>query len=40
MPGEEMKPGDLRTFQKGSGEAVVLAIGIRAARQGRNHLRI
>lgn len=40
MAAEEMKPGDVRTFQKGSGEAVVLAIGIWAARQGRDHLRI
>jgi hypothetical protein len=36
----EMKPGDVRTFRKGNGEAVVLAIGIWAKREGKDRLRI
>ena len=28
-----MKPGDIRTFQKGRGNAAVLAVGVWAARQ-------
>jgi len=35
MKSDEMKPGDLRTFQRGTGNAVVLAIGIWTARQGK-----
>lgn len=34
MPSREIKPGDVRTFKKGSGNAIVLAIGIWAARPG------
>ena len=37
---DEMRPGDVRTFRKGSGESVVLAIGVWAAREGKNRLRI
>ena len=36
----DMKPGDLRTFRRGNGEAVVLAIGIWAGREGKNRIRI
>lgn len=36
-----MKPGDVRTFKKGDGNAVVLAVGVWAARQGRQvHIHI
>jgi hypothetical protein len=31
-----MKPGDIRTFKKGSGNAAVLAVGVWAARQTKN----
>lgn len=34
-----MKPGDLSTFTKGDGNAVVMAVGLWAARDGI-HLRI
>jgi hypothetical protein len=34
-----MKPGDERTFRKSNGNAVVLAVGLWAARDGM-HLRI
>ena len=40
MTQESMKPGDVRTFRKGDGEAVVLAIGVWAAREGKGRLRI
>lgn len=40
MQKEDMKPGDVRTFKKGGGEAVVLAVGIWAGREGKNRLRI
>jgi len=36
----EMKPGDVRTFKRGSGNAVVLAIGIWADREKGGALRI
>jgi hypothetical protein len=35
----EMRPGDVRRFQQGEGNAVVLAVGIWAKRE-RQHLRI
>jgi hypothetical protein len=31
-----MKPGDIRTFKKGNGNAAVLAIGVWAARTGKS----
>jgi hypothetical protein len=31
-----MKPGDIRTFKKGTGNAAVLAIGVWAARSAQN----
>jgi hypothetical protein len=31
-----MKPGDIRTFKKGKGNAAVLAIGVWATRQTKN----
>jgi hypothetical protein len=34
-----MNPGDTRTFKRGDGNAVVLAIGVWAARSG-NHIRV
>jgi len=40
MAQDDMKPGDVRTFRKGNGEAVVLAIGIWAGRGGKDRLRI
>lgn len=40
MTRDNMKPGDVRTFQKGGGEAVVLAIGLWARREGKNRIRI
>ncbi len=40
MTHDDMKPGDVRTFRKGQGDAVVLAIGIWAGREGKNRLRI
>ncbi len=30
-----MRPGDIRTFKKGNGNAVVVAIGVWAARRGK-----
>ena len=39
MKTEEMQPGDVRLFKKGNGNAVVLAIGIWAAKRG-NQLHI
>ena len=35
-----MKPGQIRTFRRGDGEAVVLAIGIWAEREGKKWIRI
>jgi hypothetical protein len=32
----DMKPGDIRTFKKGTGNAAVLAIGVWAARQSQS----
>ena len=40
MTRDQMRPGDVRTFRKGRGGAVVLAIGIWAGREGKNRLRI
>jgi hypothetical protein len=40
MAQDQMKPGDTRLFRKGKGEAVVLAIGVWAGREGKNRLRI
>jgi hypothetical protein len=40
MTRDNMKPGDVRTFRKGNGEAVVLAIGVWARREGKNRIRI
>ncbi len=40
MTPDDMKPGDVRTFRKGKGEAVVLAAGIWAKREGTNWIRI
>jgi hypothetical protein len=40
MPMAEMKPGDLRTFKKGKGNAVVLAVGIWADKEMSGWLRI
>jgi hypothetical protein len=40
MTQADMKPGDVRTFRKGQGDAVVLAIGVWAGRQGKKGLRI
>lgn len=36
MGGDEMKPGDVRTFTKGSGNAVVLAVGLWAKRPSKS----
>ncbi len=38
MAGSEMRPGDTRIFR--NGEALVLATGIWAKRQGKNWIRI
>ena len=35
MSTDEMKPGDQRTFQHGTGNAVVLAVGLWAERSGK-----
>jgi hypothetical protein len=32
---ETLKPGDVRTFKKGAGNAVVLGVGLWAAKQGK-----
>lgn len=41
MKSEDMRPGDLRTFQRGTGNAVVLAIGIWAERKAKQiHIHI
>ena len=41
MNPEEMKPGDIRTFRQGEGEAVVVAIGVWPERQGKTiHIHI
>jgi hypothetical protein len=32
---EDMNPGDIRTFRRGEGNAVVLAVGVWAERQGK-----
>ena len=36
----EMKPGDVRTFKKGKGNAVVLAVGVWADKEKSGWLRI
>jgi hypothetical protein len=36
----DMKPGDVRTFKKGNGNAVVLAVGIWADKEKTGWLRI
>jgi hypothetical protein len=36
----DMKPGDMRTFKKGKGSAVVLAVGIWADKEKTGWLRI
>jgi len=36
MSSDDMKPGVVRTFQKGTGNAVVLAVGLWAARQSKS----
>ncbi len=37
----EMKPGDMRTFKHGEGNAVVLGVGLWATRQGQQiHIHI
>jgi hypothetical protein len=37
----EMKPGDVSTFKKGDGNAVVLAVGLWAAKSGKQlHIHI
>lgn len=36
MSSDEMKPGAVRTFRKGNGKAVVLAVGLWAARPSKN----
>jgi hypothetical protein len=36
----EMKPGDIRTFNKGRGNAVVLAVGIWADKEKSGWIRI
>jgi hypothetical protein len=35
MDKSEMKPGDIRLFKKGQGNAVVLAIGVWAEKRGK-----
>jgi hypothetical protein len=36
MKSDDMKPGVVRAFQKGTGNAVVLAVGLWAARQSKS----
>ena len=36
MKSDDMKPGDVRAFQKGSSNAVVLAVGLWAVRQSKS----
>jgi hypothetical protein len=36
MDGDEIKPGAVRTFQKGNGKAVVLAVGLWAERPSKS----
>jgi hypothetical protein len=41
MSGALMKPGDIRTFKSGNGNAIALAVGIWAKRRGKQlHIHI
>jgi hypothetical protein len=43
MSNDDMKPGSIRTFQKGNGKAVVLAVGLwaeRPSKSGSIHIHI